>query len=222
MSFTGAVILYLSIGAPFAAHLVASRPRRPIFGRLLQGVGAMLAWPLLAFRFALLKPFGLIGRPNREAGRAAGGEDIFEALKSVTEGNVSAEVSQAIYFAVEKYSVLTSEASEAAGDLSEPPLSPVFGFGGHSKPEIGSICLARRNSRVIENHRLSALGSLEKILKGPMPEGVRLDILSVLRSMIEKFNDDAGQKVLDGFELESNLFAVTDARVGAVLRTESA
>ncbi|MFM8441342.1 MAG: hypothetical protein ACKN97_08650 [Acidobacteriota bacterium] len=157
-----------------------------------------------------------------EAGRPAAVKDTFKTLERATEGKVSADVSKAIVFLVEKYLVLTSESFEAARGLTAPFLSPVFEVGGHSKPEIGSTCLARRNRRIIETHRLLALESLAKLLKESVSDGVRIDINSALRTLIESFRDEAGLEVLNSFETESKHLAITRPAVSTVLRAESA
>jgi hypothetical protein len=184
-------IIYLACGAPFGVHRFLSRGDNSVSAYLESLLYALL-WILLIPR---LLHNGVKSLLRIRADRTRSGPVTFDASGLVRMIDESARTSGAypglytLRDAVDRYSGISSLLSEQ-DSWRESATDGIFSVSGHPVPDLGSICLRRRNRRDLERHHREAAEDLIRLCRKMVEGSVEPDaITNSFRVLFTGFGD---------------------------------
>lgn len=171
MTTFDAIIIYLAIGAAFAAHRLFRDQNVTISYRIVSAFSYFVFWLPLSIRDATAR---LISREHRlpPVKVAESADDPVTGriadIGSEIEGIVSKSVALPVTEFRETFDRYVGLHTLPAEDALQPPEIPasdtVFGLSGHPNPELAVKCVNRRNRSRIRYHQRSAANDLLRML----------------------------------------------------------
>ena len=204
MSLASWTIIYLSIGAPFAARRFFSDGEQAFVRLLFPAVARFLVWPL----FLVLDLATWAANQQLDEHQAEVGNDrvrfsnpselcqnILPRLPIIHREDFS--------FAVETYVAMT----KAIGDSefgektnSEDCFEPIFDLAGHPSPKVGAKCLARKTLARIRKKRSDSLAIAVSLFESGLSARDSLEVFEFLHFLVSNSRDNVGLAMLSQLE----------------------
>lgn len=199
MTISDFTIFYLTLGSPagvVAFLKIARQGWRPALTRALL---IWFAWPL-AVAYVASRPlkrraiYDLLGEGanrSRNAGvRSARARDL-NAIAAEALGSAGTFVFRDT---VDRYIALAEAVESASSDHSDPPAADFFLSAGSHAPEIGTLCLARKNRGRLKKHLSKARVDLTDAVTRIPTTDKRLEARALLVLLFDSFADSEGRK----------------------------
>lgn len=201
MTFTDFTIFYLTMGSPAGVLAFLTLERKGWRSALMRAVLIWFAWPLAAIYVA--------SRPSKiRAVRELLGEGVqrsrnsnvrktrAESLSNVAAQNLGASATFAFRETVERYVALAEAVEVSSMDLSGLPAADFFVSAGSRAPEIGTLCLARKNREKLRKHLAKARVDLTEAVTRIPATDARLEARGLLVLLFEAFGDTEGRRAV--------------------------
>lgn len=165
MAISDYIIIYLSIGAPFAVYIFMQAAKLSVGRRLLKSSVTLAAWPVFA-SISVCHKFGM----GEFWPESLSQEQILDGKIREIRNNIEEIVrgtSPAFSFfewrnTFERYTGLAKAVAQSQNEIPEMEL---FGIGGQKNGRLGTVCLNRRNrNRLIFHHTQARIDFVDALI----------------------------------------------------------